>query len=64
MISFRLINAPYLLKPPTKLGKLPVSVYPPHNALLSPLHHHLRHASRLGKIILGDQQVTLLFNAW
>ena len=30
----------------------------------SPLHHHLRHASRLGKILLGDQQVTLLCDPW
>jgi hypothetical protein len=28
------------------------------------LHHHLRHAGCLGKIIFGDQQITLLCDAW
>ena len=30
----------------------------------SALRHHLRQSRRLGKIILGDQQVTLLGDAW
>jgi hypothetical protein len=29
----------------------------------SSLHHHLRQASRLSKIILGNEQVTLLCDA-
>ena len=28
-----------------------------HKTNNSPLHHHLRHAGRLGKIILGDQEI-------
>jgi hypothetical protein len=41
---------------------MPVSGHPPDST--SQLHHHLRHASRLGEIILGNQLVTLLRDPW
>ncbi len=42
------------------LVRMPVSGHPPHTTNRSPLHHHLRQARCLGKIVFGDQQVTLL----
>lgn len=30
----------------------------------SSLHHQVRHASRLGKIFFGDQQIRLLGDVW
>jgi hypothetical protein len=35
-----------------------------HALSRNPLHQHPLHPSRLGKIILGDQQVTLLGDTW
>jgi hypothetical protein len=45
------------------LVRQPVAGHPPHTTYYSPLHHHLR-PSRLGEIILGNQQITLLSDAW
>jgi hypothetical protein len=43
--------------------RMPVSGHLPQT-IDSPLQHHLRYTSRLGKIILGHQQITLLRDAW
>jgi hypothetical protein len=43
---------------------MPVAGHPPHKTNFSPLHHYLRHPRRFRKIILSNQQVTLLSNAW
>ena len=44
--------------------RMPVAGHPPHTTNRSPLHHHPLHAGRLGKIILGNQQITLLCDPW
>mgnify|MGYP003341451441 CR=1 FL=1 len=41
---------------------MPVAGHPPHTTSQS--HHHLLRPSRLCKIILGHQQITLLRNPW
>ena len=42
---------------------MPVAGHLPHTTDISSIHHRLRYAGRLGKIILGNQQVTLLCDA-
>ena len=49
----------------TKSGKdarSPLTLLTP--PIHSPVHHDLRHAGGLGEVIHGDQQVTLLGDAW
>ena len=47
---------------PRNRVSLPVAGPLPTPPSISPLHHHLRHAGCLGKIILGNQQIALLGN--
>jgi hypothetical protein len=41
---------------------MPVSGHPPYST--SQLHHHLLRACRPGKVVLGNQQIALLCDAW
>ena len=43
---------------------MPVAGHLPHTTDISSIHHRLRQAGRLGKIIFGDQKVTLLGDPW
>ncbi len=60
--SFLSIRIGIAVAAPSKIMMAIASCYKTQGG--SPLHHHLLHPSRLRKIILSNQQITLLCDPW